>query len=398
MKMRLALLAAAGSTAMISGAFAQERTGYYGALGAGVVLESDGFDMEGTSTDPTFNVDADLGPNVAIYGALGQYFPHGFRGEIELATRTQQVESIFGDTVMGLEGPVGTFAGFPKNSDLGDITANTLMLNLFKDVAIARADAFTFSIGAGIGVAELKADFENFESPDQTIGGPQFSNTIEFTDTEYAPAIQGLIGLAYDFTDSMQVDLRYRYLTTADADMTGIVNGARGVIDADYTASEVIAGFRWNWGGTVAAPAPAPVEFKDCWDGSSIPVTATCPPLIEDEDVMMEMDPLVVYFDYDKSNLSEAAQTLITARAEEALEGDVSGVGVTGHTDSSGSSAYNQALSTRRASVVRDALVSNGIASSIITVDALGESKPAKPTADGVREPLNRRTEVTFEF
>ena len=59
---------------------------------------------------------------------------------------------------------------------------------------------------------------------------------------------------------------------------------------------------------------------------------------------------------------------------------------------------YNQRLSQRRANVVRDALVANGIDSSVISIEALGESNPAKPTADGIREPLNRRTEVEFEF
>jgi outer membrane protein OmpA-like peptidoglycan-associated protein len=71
---------------------------------------------------------------------------------------------------------------------------------------------------------------------------------------------------------------------------------------------------------------------------------------------------------------------------------------VVGHTDTSGSTEYNQGLSERRSSVVRDALVARGVPASIISTDARGESDLARPTADGVREPLNRRTAVTITF
>ena len=69
-----------------------------------------------------------------------------------------------------------------------------------------------------------------------------------------------------------------------------------------------------------------------------------------------------------------------------------------GHTDTSGSPAYNEGLSERRASVVRDALVARGLAAGAVTTQARGESDLARPTSDGVREPLNRRTAVTISF
>jgi OmpA-OmpF porin, OOP family len=43
-------------------------------------------------------------------------------------------------------------------------------------------------------------------------------------------------------------------------------------------------------------------------------------------------------------------------------------------------------------------LVARGVPGDLMTGEAFGESKPAKPTADGVKEPLNRRAEVTFTF
>ena len=42
----------------------------------------------------------------------------------------------------------------------------------------------------------------------------------------------------------------------------------------------------------------------------------------------------------------------------------------------------------------RDALVARGVSADMISTEAFGETEPARPTEDGVREPLNRRSEV----
>jgi OOP family OmpA-OmpF porin len=55
---------------------------------------------------------------------------------------------------------------------------------------------------------------------------------------------------------------------------------------------------------------------------------------------------------------------------------------------------YNDRLSARRADTVKQAFVAGGIPEAQITTVAHGETNLAKPTADGVREPLNRRAEV----
>ncbi len=389
MKLKLALLAAAGSFAMISGAQAQD-SGYYGALGAGIVLESDDNDFEsGDSLPAAFDSDLDLGDDIALYGAIGKYFDKGFRGEVELATRTQEVEGL---TNIG--------ANFPSSGALGDFSVTTLMLNAYKDFSIDAAGRLNPYLGAGVGVARVRPDFDNLGATAATTpGGMNISNDIVIADKDYVAAVQGMAGLTFDFTENMMLDVRYRYLLTDEADFGAYVNtpGPLATIDSDYDAHEFTAGFRWNFGATAAAPAPAPVTMKTCFDGSSIPVNEQCP-IIDDTDEVVDMDPLVVYFDFAKSNLTDAAQTLIAARAEEALEGDVQTVTVSGHTDTVGSAASNMRLSQRRANVVREALIQNGVDADSIEVEYFGQSKPAKETPDGTREPLNRRTEVQFSF
>jgi outer membrane protein OmpA-like peptidoglycan-associated protein len=106
----------------------------------------------------------------------------------------------------------------------------------------------------------------------------------------------------------------------------------------------------------------------------------------------------VVYFEWDRSNLNQAALETIDAAVSRARQCNVGGVVVVGHTDTSGSAQYNIGLSERRASVVRDALVARGIAAGSIQTQARGETDLARATRDGVREPLNRRTAVTISF
>jgi outer membrane protein OmpA-like peptidoglycan-associated protein len=106
----------------------------------------------------------------------------------------------------------------------------------------------------------------------------------------------------------------------------------------------------------------------------------------------------VVYFEWDRSNLNQAALETIDAAVARARQCNVGGVVVVGHTDTSGSTAYNQGLSERRASVVRDALVARGVVAAAIQTQARGETDLARATRDGVREPLNRRTAVTITF
>ena len=396
MNLKISLLAAAGTLALTGAASAQQAGDTYGAIGAGIAIGSDenNFRDTGDAVPASFVSAFETDDNVAIYGALGKYFRDDVRGEIELANRTQEIDEIAGD---GLG-----FGGFPDDGTIGDLSATTLMLNVFKDFNVDAAGRLTPYLGLGAGVARIRPEFENISSADaddDTLNGYR----VVVSDKDYTIAGQAMAGLSFDFTDNMMVDVRYKYLSTGKYEYGGFVNDLFTDLEGNYSVQEVTAGLRWNFGGGAAAPAPvaaapAPVQYKTCFDGSRVPVTVECPPQIEEEVEVPEELELTVYFDYDKSNLTDAAQTLIAARAAEAREYDISSIVVQGNTDSSGSAAYNQRLSARRANVVRDALVANGIDSSMISIEALGESNPAKPTADGVREPLNRRTEVRFDF
>ncbi len=110
--------------------------------------------------------------------------------------------------------------------------------------------------------------------------------------------------------------------------------------------------------------------------------------------MMITAPTFMVFFDFDKSDLSPAALDTIQKAAMAYRTKGGAQIKATGHTDRAGTEAYNMALSLRRANAVRDALVRGGVAASDISVVALGESQPLVPTADGVREAQNRRVEI----
>ena len=105
----------------------------------------------------------------------------------------------------------------------------------------------------------------------------------------------------------------------------------------------------------------------------------------------------MVFFDWDRSNLSaQALQTIKQAAGAFKAKGSAR-ITATGHTDTSGPENYNMALSLRRANAVKDALVREGVPATAIAVIGRGEQGLLVPTPDGVREPQNRRVEIVLQ-
>jgi outer membrane protein OmpA-like peptidoglycan-associated protein len=103
-----------------------------------------------------------------------------------------------------------------------------------------------------------------------------------------------------------------------------------------------------------------------------------------------------VFFDWDRADLTDRARQIITEAAGAARRVSSTRIEVAGHADRSGTPQYNQRLSERRAQAVAAELVRQGVARNEIAITAFGESRPLVPTADGVREPQNRRVEIVL--
>jgi iron complex outermembrane receptor protein len=135
-----------------------------------------------------------------------------------------------------------------------------------------------------------------------------------------------------------------------------------------------------KFGGEEAAPK----EAAPYTPPAPAPVTASVP------------HSYLVFFDFNKSDLTSQAVSIVDQAAANAETTKVTQLTVTGHTDTVGSDAYNMRLSRRRAESVAAELEKKGIPSSEIEIVAKGKRDLLVPTADGVKEPQNRRVQIVY--
>ena len=200
---------------------------------------------------------------------------------------------------------------------------------------------------------------------------------------KFVPNFEGEVGLGYTFGagsgSAISIQAGYRadlYMGAAsDADVYAI--NAIGLGPDSKSADYLFHG---------------PFVRLTATFGAATPVAAAPPPA--PAPAPMPKKNFLVFFDFDRSNITADAQRVITEAAAAAKAGNVSRIQLTGHTDRSGSDQYNMALSLRRGEAVKQALIRQGIPAASIAVIGRGESQPLVPTADGVREPQNRRVEI----
>ncbi|MBV8393499.1 MAG: OmpA family protein [Alphaproteobacteria bacterium] len=224
----------------------------------------------------------------------------------------------------------------------GQINQVSVMANLLYD--FAPGATITPYVGAGAGIAFVD---------------PGLAGGCTMCSTQFA--YQGIVGLGYNIDPNWRINLDGRYYGTTNTSQ----------FQNNNIALMLGVSYKFGQAETVAAPPPAPA-----------PVAAPS---------------FMVFFDWDRSDLSaQAVNTIHQVSAAFKQKGSAR-VTATGHTDRSGPDDYNMALSLRRANAVKDALVRDGVPATAISVIGRGESQPLVPTADGVREPQNRRVEIVLQ-
>jgi OmpA-OmpF porin, OOP family len=229
---------------------------------------------------------------------------------------------------------------FGNRAITGQISQVTAMANFLYD--FNAFGNFVPYIGAGAGVG--------FVDSDQNLGSVTF-------------AYQGILGVGYNWSPNLRFNLEGRYIGTTNPS---------------------VAGSTWN-NNDIALLASVQLKF-----GSSPPPPPPPPPVVTPPSFM-------VFFDWDRSNLSAQALATIQQAANAFKAKGNAHITATGHTDTTGPEAYNMALSLRRANAVKDALVRDGVPAQAITVIGKGESQLLVPTGDNVREPQNRRVEIVIQ-
>jgi len=354
--MRFLALCAAGAVAVLSATpgMAQQATGLYVGVGAGVNIRQD---QRWSFTGPKGHADVsfDTAPTGDIY--IGYDFG-AIRADLEGSFRQNDI----GTTKLSYDSfRLNRFVTVPGANDVkvdvkGHERSIGLMANVYYDFEFG--SPFVPYVGGGIGVG-----FNNWKVKAKDAN-------VDFDYDSPLFAYQGIAGVSYYITPKLAANLEYRYFGETDASFTS--GGTKVKLDAPANHT-ILVGVKYVFDFGPAAAPPAPEGPVDTGRRSYL-----------------------VFFDFDSSRLTPEARQIVASAATDALKGESTRIDVTGHTDRSGTDAYNQALSVRRAETVRRELVTDGVADNLIVVRGVGESDPLVPTADGVREPQNRRVEIVM--
>ena len=175
--------------------------GWYVSIKGGI---NGGPDANERVEDLSLSVDSELG--LAILGAVGSYLTDGIRIEAEISWRRNTADTLkFSGSFRGLRFPESLNA----ESSLSNLAA---MVNAAYDWNIT--PRFRPFVLAGVGMSRVTIELDEIE-----IFGQRFS--VNADDTKYTFAYQGGVGIDYALTDTVSVDVGYRFFGTPTVDFSG---------------------------------------------------------------------------------------------------------------------------------------------------------------------------------
>ena len=364
MKFRTSLMAAT-MLALPALAQAQPVSGIYIGAGAGGSWRDKISERAANGTQLSVSTEAGF---IGV-ASVGYAFRNGIRLELEGNYRSYAV----GTSVVTLPN------GAQGSSSSGRISTYGGMANILYDFNLASFGVPYISpyIGAGIGFGVNEVS---------RISGRTSAGALLTTHNASADngsfAYQAIAGLSFglaQYVPGLALTLEYRYYATTSSELQLTSSNGTTVTRTNYTPNDTnhsaLLGLRYTFGVTPPpppAPMPAPV-------------------------VQQVARTYLVFFDWNRADLTDRARQILADAAAARTSVRSTRIEVSGHADRSGSDVYNQALSMRRAEAVAAELTRRGVPRSEMVIQAFGESRPLVPTADGVREPQNRRVEIVLK-
>jgi len=169
-----------------------------------------------------------------------------------------------------------------------------------------------------------------------------------------------------------------------------VLGGLLGGVIGGKTGRIIGAGVGGVAGGVVGYRMDQQIkELKEQTAGSGVDVTE-----VDDGGAILVNLPDGVTFDVNSYTIKPAFRDTLDTVAGSLTTYPDSLVDVYGHTDSTGSDAYNQSLSERRAQAVSNYLTSRGVSSARIRWQGFGETAPIADNATEAGRALNRRVEI----
>lgn len=129
-------------------------------------------------------------------------------------------------------------------------------------------------------------------------------------------------------------------------------------------------------------------EIKDILPGAEVERVG--------EGIKVTLNENTVNFDFDSSNLTASAKANLDKLVTVLKNNPDTNINIYGYTDSKGADAYNLSLSQRRANAVKTYFSSNGISSSRLFVEGMGEANPVASNETEAGRAQNRRVEFAI--
>jgi OmpA-OmpF porin, OOP family len=262
---------------------------------------------------------------------------------------------------------------FVTNSS-GNIRHYGVMANALFDMDIRTPWAYPY-IGAGIGYQITK--FDNISVTQS--GGPL---GVQSNDSKGAFAAQAILGVSFPVPNmpGLSITPEYRFMDIFGGEKFNatVTNGRTSSVRAQEVRNQYDHTFLIGVRYAFDVPPPAATA-------------TTAPPAAP------AARSYLVFFDWDKANLTDRARGIIRDAATNVTKVAYTRIEVNGNADTSGTHAYNQGLSQRRADAVAAELVKDGVPKAAISITAFGDTHLLVPTGPGVREPQNRRVEIVIK-
>ena len=362
MSHKAAMLGAAASIALLASGAGVANAGHFNGWylgvegGANWVEDFDAQFRRGPTTavtTTTINQNYEFGTGWAAFATIGYGFWSHWRVELEGGYRHNKIDRV-------------QWTGGAPTSPSGDLNEWTIMANVAYDLMLT--DRLGLSLGVGAG-----GDNARFNWVTRPAG------TIRVDDDDWGFAYQGIIGLNYAISDRTAVVLNYRYMRVDAPTWNGVATGPDFVrVDADDLVKHTVSvGLRYDLWPDYVEPEPM----------AASPSPPPPPPPSMAQSFM-------IFFGFNKCNITPEADNVLSQAAEAARSSGTAIVQIVGHTDTVGTHSYNQKLSECRAHAAKSNMVSKGVPSDAIATNGKGETELLVQTADGVKEPQNRRATI----
>ena len=194
------------------------------------------------------------------------------------------------------------------------------------------------------------------------------------------------LGYSWDMTPKLSLNLGYQLIQGVGAEESGGAN-----------ISRLSAGISYRFG--FADDKKRPIVIKTKKQGLSKPKVRVVKKVVVEKSMIYALDSVnsKVLFEHNDYHLTPEMGKELQPMLDRLQKFDEAELKITSHTDSTGTSKYNQRLSELRAHSIKNHFVKKGIDSSRITTEARGDTEQAFDNSSVENRAMNRRVVLSSE-